>query len=51
MSHRVVQFVGSGKLMTGDTAMRVRAMTEGLEVLFVSEDHTGRWLDRQMDAA
>ncbi len=50
VSHRVVQFAGSGKLMTGDTAMRVRAMTEGLEVLFVSEDQTGRWLDRQIDA-
>jgi rRNA-processing protein FCF1 len=33
--HAVVRFAGTGRLMTADTAMRLRAMTEGLEVFFL----------------
>jgi hypothetical protein len=33
--HEVVRFAGGGRLMTADTAMRLRALSEGLEVLFV----------------
>jgi predicted ribonuclease YlaK len=33
--HDVVRFAGRGKLMTGDTSMRLRAISEGLEVLFL----------------
>jgi predicted ribonuclease YlaK len=36
--HDVVRFAGRGRLMTADTAMRLRAMIEGLEVLFLPSE-------------
>jgi hypothetical protein len=33
--HDVVRFAGTDTLMTADTAMRLRALTDGLEVLSV----------------
>jgi hypothetical protein len=36
--HDVVRFAGQGRLMTADTAMRLRAMTEGLEVFFLASE-------------
>lgn len=37
VAHDVKTFAGSVKVMTGDTGMRVRAVTEGLEVLAIPE--------------
>lgn len=38
VAHDVVRFAGRAELMTADTGMRVRARTEGLDVLFVPNE-------------
>jgi rRNA-processing protein FCF1 len=35
LTHEVVRFVGAAKLMTADTGMRIRARSEGLDVLYI----------------
>jgi hypothetical protein len=38
VAHDVLRFAGSVKLLTADTGMRVRARSEGLDVLFVPSE-------------
>ena len=38
VAHDVVRFAGAVRLLTADTGMRVRARSEGLDVLFVPKE-------------